>query len=687
MSGPLFNTWANIPNIATLRSLGGLTLCDQAADVINVIGYYTSAVTGTPDGGGGTFVYDASDVTSPDDGGIVIVDTVGRRWKRQYNGSQINIKWFGAVADGSFELPHIGTDNTAAIQAAITFCETRLSPYVYGRPVMYVPVGGYRIAGQLNIANVLNWEGDSYEMGFGGEIGSRFIFDHAFTDSIIVDTNALHPGATASSIHRLTFSSANPTGPLQHCFRLKSGGSFSQGSFTQLGFEGFTGVCFYINAPVQAFIQTARWATIYLSNVGGFFGIADTNASYINTSIFTDIDVENGVNLTVPQHAFFDFLGGSGLLFEGLVYEGGASTDVIFRYGGNSYFDIHGVYVEENTAPIATTFLELDGTVFGNVGRVNISSAILQNAFTSYVKFNNDVHWCFVHLSDILYPTIDWGTGTQNYVYLDGVPLRPVPTLSRLLTNEASTLSVSAEPRSSFQYEQTRETIFSKFGSWLDLDGGGFASFAIDTSTVSDFGMFDDADQGRVFEMVSKPNTIPRLIMTFKIPSGLVGLPYIVVCRYYVDTAQPTLLVGFRGVFPNNLEDPKDFIAAGYANVPAPELPNNVWTNGWLIDRQAATTQQDWALDVMASSPVSPSGTTKIRIAALDIGTGYEFPYLTTGGPAGHPIQWLGTAAPTYGSYFVGDRVMNSVPTVGQPKAWVCTVAGSPGTWVSEGNL
>lgn len=45
------------------------------------------------------------------------------------------------------------------------------------------------------------------------------------------------------------------------------------------------------------------------------------------------------------------------------------------------------------------------------------------------------------------------------------------------------------------------------------------------------------------------------------------------------------------------------------------------------------------------------------------------------------------TAAPTTGWWRVGDRVINSVPTVGQPKAWKCTVAGSPGTWVSEGNL
>lgn len=47
-----------------------------------------------------------------------------------------------------------------------------------------------------------------------------------------------------------------------------------------------------------------------------------------------------------------------------------------------------------------------------------------------------------------------------------------------------------------------------------------------------------------------------------------------------------------------------------------------------------------------------------------------------------------GTAAPTVtGPWAVGDRVVNQAPAVGQPKSWVCTVAGTPGTWVSEGNL
>lgn len=47
----------------------------------------------------------------------------------------------------------------------------------------------------------------------------------------------------------------------------------------------------------------------------------------------------------------------------------------------------------------------------------------------------------------------------------------------------------------------------------------------------------------------------------------------------------------------------------------------------------------------------------------------------------------VGTAAPVAGTWRVGDRVFNSAPAVGSPKSWVCTVAGTPGTWVSEGNL
>jgi hypothetical protein len=43
--------------------------------------------------------------------------------------------------------------------------------------------------------------------------------------------------------------------------------------------------------------------------------------------------------------------------------------------------------------------------------------------------------------------------------------------------------------------------------------------------------------------------------------------------------------------------------------------------------------------------------------------------------------------APTTGTWGVGDRCRRKTPAVGSPKALLCTVAGTPGTWVSEGNL
>lgn len=45
------------------------------------------------------------------------------------------------------------------------------------------------------------------------------------------------------------------------------------------------------------------------------------------------------------------------------------------------------------------------------------------------------------------------------------------------------------------------------------------------------------------------------------------------------------------------------------------------------------------------------------------------------------------SAVPVAGTWKLGSRIVNYNPAVGSPKAWVCTVAGTPGTWVSEGNL
>lgn len=57
-----------------------------------------------------------------------------------------------------------------------------------------------------------------------------------------------------------------------------------------------------------------------------------------------------------------------------------------------------------------------------------------------------------------------------------------------------------------------------------------------------------------------------------------------------------------------------------------------------------------------------------------------------TGDAAGTAkARLLGTAAPVSGTYEVGDIVYNSAPTSGGYIGWVCTVAGTPGTWNTFG--
>lgn len=91
----------------------------------------------------GYFWQDASDTTSADNGGTIIVDASSRRWKRLQVGP-LNVRWFGAKGDGM-------TDDIAAIQVAVSFATST----AYDRDVFF-PFGKYRITSSLSIPSSRN---------------------------------------------------------------------------------------------------------------------------------------------------------------------------------------------------------------------------------------------------------------------------------------------------------------------------------------------------------------------------------------------------------------------------------------------------------------------------------------------------------------------------------------------------
>ena len=99
------------------------------------------------DGGGGTFVWNASD-TRPDDGGTIlqVSGVTTGRWNRVYSGA-VNVRWYGATGNGS-------TDDTAAVQAAINHV-------IEVKGALYIPTGVYACnALTLNYAQGMSVRGD-----------------------------------------------------------------------------------------------------------------------------------------------------------------------------------------------------------------------------------------------------------------------------------------------------------------------------------------------------------------------------------------------------------------------------------------------------------------------------------------------------------------------------------------------
>lgn len=81
------------------------------------------------------------------------------------------------------------------------------------------------------------------------------------------------------------------------------------------------------------------------------------------------------------------------------------------------------------------------------------------------------------------------------------------------------------------------------------------------------------------------------------------------------------------------------------------------------------------------------AGTASLQIRGFSIYTTGKFAPVYAGYEEIVPDCNLATTPPTAGTWTAGRMLYNATPTVGQPKGWVCTVGGTPGTWVSLGNL
>lgn len=122
------------------------------------------------DGGFGTFRVDSSDTTSADNGGTILVDVNGKRWKRVYDG-KLRPEYFGAFGRVSFTYdPSVsdgtptGAESTLAFKAMMAYAQSLRRAVIEFAPGAVYYVSGDNPCGLQNNVNescVINIEGNN----------------------------------------------------------------------------------------------------------------------------------------------------------------------------------------------------------------------------------------------------------------------------------------------------------------------------------------------------------------------------------------------------------------------------------------------------------------------------------------------------------------------------------------------
>lgn len=118
------------------------------------LGNYTGRATSiriTKQGIAGYFTRDDADTTSAANGGTVILDALGRRWKRLTDGSRVKTNWFTG-GTGAFGLGNYAAALQAAIDATPTGGTLELT-------------GAYRCSSGLVVTRTMTWEGADHRVG------------------------------------------------------------------------------------------------------------------------------------------------------------------------------------------------------------------------------------------------------------------------------------------------------------------------------------------------------------------------------------------------------------------------------------------------------------------------------------------------------------------------------------------
>ena len=558
----------------------------------------------------------------------------------------VSVKDFGAVGDGV-------ADDTTAIQAAINAFRPSSGSDPQTGVTVYIPKGTYRVTVPIKTYSGINIKGDG--------AGSVLLADNALTGQILelasFDVSTQYRYA---SVKNLAFTGTANVWAIKSTASLVLNNCISD---IKLDIPNGISVC----EP-----NTYTQATT-ITNIVSVGSVDQIIALSGNFNRIENVDKEAGTGSSTDPYIY--------VFGNSIGYAAGNSLKKILLEGAGSVNKVPLKFVNASTCTVEDYWMEAT-TNNGYVIDLDTSDVIVSGIASwslfalGKVKLRNS-SYIRIEAMGTNAEDLDWqpfiDADADSVCYVDSMLGRRSSNVYKLATSEnikinryinqtlLETLPAGYSAQSFPDYLSGHNLLLNP-----SFEAGmyGWTLSSSDTPTFTT----SDVSQGLMFQCVS--TTGFQLTQNIVVSSGQVGNP--ITIRYVCK-----------------------IVGAGYA------IP--IIANSGELAVNRINAGQGWQTITTTYRPTS-SGTFQFGLWWVSLGgvssTIYVDEMSVCCGAQGllNPSKFgsfelsqktflCATTAPTTGTWKVGDRVFNSAPSVGSPKSWVCTVAGTPGTWVSEGNL
>lgn len=667
----------------------------------------------------GFFKYDATDTSTPDNSGTILVTNTGKRLKRVYSG-EIDVRWFDAKGDGV-------TDDKNSLQKAFDAAKNENS-------VIFFPNGGnYRISGTLlyngsrlnikgNGSTITHTTNQNYTIEvYGNTLVIAINGDtvrHTTTNPIVANTNII----TLSTVEGLAKGDvleikAHSTDSLW----CKERSYFYKGEYVEI--DSIAGLNIYLkSATIDSYISgatlkkiidsgvTIEGLTIKRNNNLGCLSVHDiSNVIISNCNIQganeRGIYVYNSYNVIINNCVVNgNYFTGSGTSY-GLAIGSCQNVNVIggaYRAGRHGitlggeipcrYISFNGCIVDNDPAqatPLAafdfhsnvqfatlTNVLSRNGYSLGGIN-ISVYNCIAQSrnyySFAFFASRDSDnsltINGLNITHSSTYPPFIitTVGNGNTYRVNMGNVNVSNVNLVTTALTSSPALMMFAGSASNKIGYRNLLikgNSIYSTIEQGSGIYGLGIA---LTSSTINSDAMVNicdnyieakcrgyimsAGDNGVVIKMSN--NIIKSYFSGAANYNSRLGLGDYKIADTMFDGTGNSYVEGTGGNYRftncsfNNMIN-RCFYGDNAASV---SISNSTKNNGVAMYTAAGTSPK--LIDYILSS-------TNNKVAT-------------------------GTAAPSTGSWLIGDIVYNTAPAGSGFIGWVCTTSGTPGTWKTFG--